>query len=107
MQHLPVSFTRANGLIKAGKIILVDKNGDLWSMKLKFERSQRSGSMYIMSGNDWKSYCVTNGVSAYESLTLELIRGGTSPLLKFCSKVSVNAKLLVVHVLGFAKLEAI
>ncbi|VVB10779.1 unnamed protein product [Arabis nemorensis] len=86
-QHLPVSFTRANGLTKAGKIILVDKNGDEWSMKLKCERSHRSRSMYIMSGNDWKSYCVTNGVSPYESLTLELIRGGTSPLLKFCSKM--------------------
>lgn len=91
LQHLPVNFTRVNGLIKAGKIILVDKNGAEWSMELKVERS--AGSMYIMSGNGWKSFCVTNGVSAYESLILELIRGGTTPLLKFCSKVKCERQI--------------
>ncbi|XP_024004601.1 B3 domain-containing protein REM8 [Eutrema salsugineum] len=84
-QHLPVSFTRANGLIKPEKVILVDKNRAEWSMNLKVEKG--SGTMYIMSGKHWKRFCAVNEVGAGESLTLELIRGGVSPLLKFCSKM--------------------
>ncbi|ESQ54023.1 hypothetical protein EUTSA_v10027164mg, partial [Eutrema salsugineum] len=73
-KHLPVSFTRANGLIKPEKVILVDKNRAEWSMNLKVEKG--SGTMYIMSGKHWKRFCAVNEVGAGESLTLELIRGG-------------------------------
>ena len=44
-------------------------------------------STYIMGGKGWKSFCAANEVVAGESLTLELIRRGRIPLLKFCSKV--------------------
>ncbi|ANM67451.1 unnamed protein product [Arabidopsis thaliana] len=45
------------------------------------------GAVYIIGGNDWKSFCAANEVGAGESLALELIQGGVSPLLKFCSKM--------------------
>ncbi|XP_010480597.1 PREDICTED: B3 domain-containing protein REM8-like [Camelina sativa] len=41
----------------------------------------------MISGDGWKRFCSANEVGAGESLTLELIRGGTSPLLKFVSKM--------------------
>ncbi|CAH2077346.1 unnamed protein product [Thlaspi arvense] len=84
-QHLPVIFTRANKLINPGIIVLVDKDGAEWSMKLSKEKS--SEMMYIMSGSGWKSFCAANDVGAGESLILELIRGGVSPLLQFCSNM--------------------
>ncbi|XP_056865474.1 B3 domain-containing protein REM8-like isoform X1 [Raphanus sativus] len=87
-QHLPASFTRVNGLIKPGKIILVDKKGAEWVMELKVEKTNGSIMyMYIMSRNGWSIFCRVNEVRAGESLTLELIRGGASPMLKFCSKM--------------------
>ncbi|XP_019086204.1 PREDICTED: B3 domain-containing protein REM8-like [Camelina sativa] len=85
-QHLPVRFTRENGHINPGKIILVDKNRSEWPMNLKVDKS--TGLMYIISGNNgWKSFCAANEIGAGESLTLELIRGGVTPLLKFSSKM--------------------
>ncbi|CAH8274687.1 unnamed protein product [Arabidopsis lyrata] len=84
-QHLPVSFTRENRLINPGKIVLVDKNRAEWLMELKVDKS--TGLMYIISGNGWKKFCAANEISAGESLILELIRGGVTPLLKFISKL--------------------
>lgn len=72
--------------MKPEKITLMDKNGDEWLMELKVDN--RSGLMYIISVNGWKSFCAVNEVDAGESLTLELILGGVSPLFKFCSTVS-------------------
>ncbi|KAG7618053.1 B3 domain-containing protein REM8 [Arabidopsis thaliana] len=83
-QHLPVSFTKGNGLIHPGEIILVDKDRVEWSMKLQVDNR---GGMHIFGGNDWKSFCAANEVGGGESLTLELIRGGLSPLFKFFSKI--------------------
>lgn len=74
-------------------------------MELKVDKS--TGLMYIISGNGWKKFCAANEISAGESLILELIRGGVTPLLKFISKVSKNVKLLAFHVLGFTKLKLI
>lgn len=91
LQHLPVSFTRDNRLINPGKIVLVDKNRAEWSMNLKVDKS--TGLMYIYSGNGWKHFCAANEIGAGESLVLELIRGGVTPLLKFSSKVSKNVKI--------------
>ncbi|KAF8097559.1 hypothetical protein N665_0286s0067 [Sinapis alba] len=85
--HLSASFTRVNGLIKPGNIILVDKKGAEWVMELKVEKINGYMYMYIMSRNGWRIFCGVNGVRAGESLTLELIRGGESPTLKFCSKM--------------------
>ncbi|XP_013587747.1 PREDICTED: B3 domain-containing protein REM8-like [Brassica oleracea var. oleracea] len=82
-QYLPVHFTRANKLDRPGKIVLVDKDKVEWSMKLKADIR----STYIMGGKGWKSFCAANEVVAGESLTLELIRRGRIPLLKFCSKM--------------------
>ncbi|CAA7015267.1 unnamed protein product [Microthlaspi erraticum] len=82
-QHLPVSFTRVNGLDKPTKTILVDKKGTEWSMKLNVDKR---GAMYIGSCT-WKSFCAANEVGPGESLTLELIPGGANPLFKFFSKV--------------------
>ncbi|CAA7015269.1 unnamed protein product [Microthlaspi erraticum] len=84
-QCLPLGFTRVNGLDKPGKLILLDKNSVEWSMKLKV--GNNGGSMYIRNGNGWKNFCAANEVGAGECLTLELIRGGARPLLKFCSKM--------------------
>uniref|UniRef100_A0A0D3DH83 TF-B3 domain-containing protein n=1 Tax=Brassica oleracea var. oleracea TaxID=109376 RepID=A0A0D3DH83_BRAOL len=87
-QHLPANFTRGNGLIKPGKIIMVDKKGDEWVMELKVGKTNVSIMyMYIMSRNGWRIFCDVNEVRAGESLTLELIRGGESPMLKFCSEM--------------------
>ncbi|KAG7622515.1 B3 DNA binding domain [Arabidopsis suecica] len=72
-QHLPLSFTKVNGLINPGKIILVDKDRAEWSMMLKVDSR---GAVYIIGGNDWKSFCAANEVGAGESLALELIQGG-------------------------------
>nr|VDD40768.1 unnamed protein product [Brassica oleracea] len=86
--HLPANFTRGNGLIKPGKIIMVDKKGDEWVMELKVGKTNVSIMyMYIMSRNGWRIFCDVNEVRAGESLTLELIRGGESPMLKFCSEM--------------------
>lgn len=82
-QYLPVHFSRANKLNRPRKIVLVDKDNVEWSMKLKADIR----SMYIMGGKGWKSFCAANEVVAGESLTLELMRRGRIPLLKFCSKV--------------------
>ncbi|KAF8110863.1 hypothetical protein N665_0078s0056 [Sinapis alba] len=82
-QYLPVHFTRANKLNRLRKIVLVDKDNVEWSMKLKADIR----SMYIMGGKGWKSFCAANEVVAGESLTLELMRRGRIPLLKFCSKM--------------------
>ncbi|XP_010432835.2 PREDICTED: B3 domain-containing protein REM8-like [Camelina sativa] len=65
-------------------IILVDKDKVEWLMKLKVDSR---GAMTIYGRHDWKSFCAANEVGAGESMTLELIRGGTSPFLKFCSKM--------------------
>ena len=104
LQHLPANFTRGNGLIKPGKIIMVDKKGDEWVMELKVGKTNVSIMyMYIMSRNGWRIFCDVNEVRAGESLTLELIRGGESPMLKFCSEVSYEIQITCVqpYVLGF------
>ncbi|KAG2249792.1 hypothetical protein Bca52824_089420 [Brassica carinata] len=75
-QNIPVHFTRANKLNKPGKIVLVDKDKVEWSMKLN--QDSRSGTMYIMGGTAWKSFCAANEVVVGESLTLELIRQASS-----------------------------
>ncbi|KAF3527201.1 hypothetical protein DY000_02036870 [Brassica cretica] len=75
-QNIPVHFTRANKLNKPGKIVLVDKDKVEWSMKLN--QDSRSGTMYIMGGTAWKSFCAANEVAVGESLTLELIRHGAT-----------------------------
>ncbi|CAN7015425.1 unnamed protein product [Brassica rapa subsp. trilocularis] len=63
-QHLPANFTRGNGLIKPGKIIMVDKKGDEWVMELKVGKTNVSIMyMYIMSRNGWRIFCGVNGVS--------------------------------------------
>ncbi|EOA16543.1 hypothetical protein CARUB_v10004702mg [Capsella rubella] len=85
-QRLSLYFTSANMLNKLEKIILVDKDKVEWLMKLKVDRSDTSGAVFICGGNDWKGFCSANEVGAGQSLTLELIRGSGSPLLKFCSK---------------------
>ncbi|CAH8328412.1 unnamed protein product [Eruca vesicaria subsp. sativa] len=84
-QNLSLHFTRANKLNRPGEIVLVDKYKVEWTMKLKEDIS--SGTMYIMDGKGWKSFCAANEVVAGESLTLELIRRGRIPLLRFCSKM--------------------
>ncbi|XP_010447526.1 PREDICTED: B3 domain-containing protein REM8-like isoform X2 [Camelina sativa] len=88
-QQLPVSFMRENMLDKPGNIILVDKDKVEWLMKLECYRKGSRMMMYI-SSNGWKSFCAANEVGAGESLTLELIRGGTSPLLMFVSKMELS-----------------
>ncbi|KAF2552611.1 hypothetical protein F2Q68_00037699 [Brassica cretica] len=60
-QRLPANFTRGNGLIKPGKIIMVDKKGDEWVMELKVEKTNVSIMyMYIMSRNGWRIFCDVN-----------------------------------------------
>ncbi|XP_010445033.1 PREDICTED: B3 domain-containing protein REM8-like [Camelina sativa] len=83
-QYLGKCFSRANMLNISGKIILVDKDKVEWSMKLKVDSR---GAMNIYGRHDWKGFCAANEVGAGDSMTLELIRGGTSPFLKFCSKM--------------------
>ncbi|XP_010447530.1 PREDICTED: B3 domain-containing protein REM8-like isoform X2 [Camelina sativa] len=84
-QYLGKCFSRANMLNKSGKIILMDKDKVEWLMKLKVDSR---GAMTIYGRHDWKSFCAANEVGAGESMTLELLRGGTSPFLKFCSKMA-------------------
>lgn len=84
---------------------MVDKKGDEWVMELKVGKTNVSIMyMYIMSRNGWRIFCDVNEVRAGESLTLELIRGGESPMLKFCSEVSYEIQITCVqpYVLGFA-----
>ncbi|XP_010429457.1 PREDICTED: B3 domain-containing protein REM10-like [Camelina sativa] len=80
--NLPLEFTKANGINKAGKITMLDIYGSRWRTSLLMDNR---GTMSLGKGSN--GFCEVHGVKMYESFVLELIWEDTVPLLKFCSKV--------------------
>ncbi|CAA7015264.1 unnamed protein product [Microthlaspi erraticum] len=90
--YLPVSFTRFNGLEKAGgkKITLLDKHGGEWPVNLGMQK--RYTRMRLGSGS--LEFLKAVDVKACESFVLELVWDNTTippnPMLKFCSKIKTS-----------------
>ncbi|CAA7015263.1 unnamed protein product [Microthlaspi erraticum] len=81
--RLPALFTRENGIKEAGEITVVNNDGVEW--KLHLVNIKGRGQFYIRS---MKGCFLANGVKKVgDSFKLELIRGGTSPILKICSQI--------------------
>ncbi|CAL9227619.1 unnamed protein product [Arabidopsis halleri] len=82
------SFVRENGIKEAEEIILVDKNGVKWPSYVVSSKQRRE--FYMAHG--WKSFCEANKLKTGDTFTLEFVRGegGTTPMLKFCSKAKVK-----------------
>ncbi|KAL1210424.1 putative B3 domain-containing protein REM4 [Cardamine amara subsp. amara] len=81
--RLPASFTRENGIVEAGEITVVNKDGVEWKSHLVSIKGR--GQFYIRG---WRDFFEANDLKKVgDSFTLEVIRGGTSPILKICSKI--------------------
>ncbi|XP_048596455.1 B3 domain-containing protein REM17 [Brassica napus] len=71
VQHLPLGFTRVNGINRSRKIMLLGKDGvKKWVVDLLKNKS--TGAMRIRKG--WRELCDAHGVKVGESFLLELIR---------------------------------
>ncbi|CAN7094216.1 unnamed protein product [Brassica rapa subsp. narinosa] len=80
VQHLPLGFTRVNGINRSRKIMLLGKDGvKKWVVDLLKNKS--TGAMRIRKG--WRELCDAHGVKVGESFLLELIRDEEAiPVLK-------------------------
>ncbi|XP_048614598.1 B3 domain-containing protein REM17-like isoform X1 [Brassica napus] len=85
VKHLPLGFTRVNGINKPRKIMLLGKDGvKKWVVDLLKNKS--TGTMRIRKG--WRELCDAHGVKVGESFLLELIWDEEAiPVLKFCTKL--------------------
>ncbi|VVB10794.1 unnamed protein product [Arabis nemorensis] len=82
--RLPASLTREHGITEAGEITVTDKDGVEW--KLHLVNIKGRGELFYIRG--LKGFFLANGITKLgDSFTLEVIRGGTSPIVKICSKV--------------------
>uniref|UniRef100_A0A1J3H878 B3 domain-containing protein REM13 n=1 Tax=Noccaea caerulescens TaxID=107243 RepID=A0A1J3H878_NOCCA len=82
---LPLSFTRAHGLNKPGKIALLGEDG----VKQVVDLLQQNKKGIMRFGKGWRKFCEAHGVKIYESFVLELFwEDEVSPVLKFCRKVN-------------------
>ncbi|ESQ54027.1 hypothetical protein EUTSA_v10027418mg [Eutrema salsugineum] len=80
--RLPASLSRGNGINEAGEITVVNKLGVEW--KLHLVNIKGRGQFYIRR---FKDCFVANGIKKInDSFTLEVVRGGTSPILKICTE---------------------
>ncbi|RID77724.1 hypothetical protein BRARA_A00608 [Brassica rapa] len=80
--RLPTLFARENGINEAGEITIVNKDGIEWKLHLVSVKGR--GQFYIRGFKDCSR---ANGIKKVgDSFTLDVVRGGTSPILKICSK---------------------
>ncbi|KAF2530565.1 hypothetical protein F2Q70_00033377 [Brassica cretica] len=80
--RVPASFGRANGIKEAGKISIVNKDGVEWKLHLG---NMKGREQFYIRG--LRNCFVANGIEKVgDPFTLEAIRGGTNPILKFNSK---------------------
>ncbi|KAJ4916582.1 B3 domain-containing protein REM17 [Raphanus sativus] len=83
--HLPMSFTRANGINKPRKIQLLGKDGVKKQM-VDLLKTRSTGRMRI--GKGWREFRDAHGVKVGESFLLELIwEEEAIPVLKFCTEL--------------------
>ncbi|XP_010432841.1 PREDICTED: putative B3 domain-containing protein REM4 isoform X1 [Camelina sativa] len=81
--RVPASLARENGILKAGEVTVLNKDGEEWKSHLVNVKGR--DQFYIRS---CKEFFLANGIkNVGDPFTLEVIRGGTSPILKICSKV--------------------
>ncbi|AEE85939.1 putative protein [Arabidopsis thaliana] len=84
---LPASFARENGIVEAGEVTVLNKDGIEWKSHLVNIKGR--DQFYNRGCQD---FFVANGVkNVGDPFTLEVIRGGPSPILKICSKVKQAA----------------
>lgn len=87
--------------MEAGEVTVLNQDGVEWKSHLVNVKGR--DQFYIRSCQD---FFVANGIKYVgDPFTLEVIRGGTSPILKICSKV--NTKSVTVLVLGFCYCEIV
>jgi len=87
--------------VEAGEVTVLNKDGIEWKSHLVNIKGR--DQFYIRGCQD---FFVANGVkNVGDPFTLEVIRGGPSPILKICSKV--NIKSVTVFVLGFCYCEIV
>ncbi|KAF8098854.1 hypothetical protein N665_0257s0064 [Sinapis alba] len=83
--HLPVDFSRSNGLTNRHcEIILLNEEGKQWRLIMRHHKA--SGRVCIRSG--WKRFCCENRRRANDFLTFKLVKNGTTPVLQLCSSSS-------------------
>ncbi|KAJ4916587.1 B3 domain-containing protein REM17 [Raphanus sativus] len=84
--YLPLAFTRANGINKPRKIMLLGKDG-VKKQEVDLLKNKSTGIMRI--GKGWREFCDAHGVKVGESFLLELIWEDKEaiPVLKFCTKL--------------------
>ncbi|EOA16495.1 hypothetical protein CARUB_v10004653mg [Capsella rubella] len=81
--RVPASLTRENGILEAGEVTIVNKDGEEWKSYLV---NVKGRDQFYIRG--CKAFFVANGIkNVGDPFTLEVIRGGLSPILKICSKV--------------------
>ncbi|CAN7108750.1 unnamed protein product [Brassica rapa subsp. narinosa] len=86
--RLPTLFARDNGINEAGEITIVNKDGVEWKLHLVSVKGR--GQFYIRGFKDCSR---ANGIKKVgDSFTLDVVRGGTSPILKICSKVNTKSE---------------
>lgn len=82
LQHLPKKAASSKALNKrCHEIILVNKEGHSWTLKLKFRKLE--GSYYMRGG--WKRFCRENRQKVGDLITFNLVGDGKStPMLCIC-----------------------
>ncbi|KAF8103847.1 hypothetical protein N665_0183s0024 [Sinapis alba] len=85
VMHLPLSFTRMNGISKPRNIMLLGKDG-VKKQVVDLLKNKSTGTMRI--GKGWREFCDAHGIKVGESFMLELIWEDKEaiPVLKFCTK---------------------
>ncbi|CAH2077352.1 unnamed protein product, partial [Thlaspi arvense] len=81
--RLPVTFARENGIKEVGEITIMNKIGVEWKLHLA---NVKGREQYYIRG--LKDCFIANSINKIgDSFTFEVVRGGTSPILKICSEV--------------------
>ncbi|KAF8110862.1 hypothetical protein N665_0078s0055 [Sinapis alba] len=81
--RIPALFSRENGINVAGEVTIVNRDGVEWKLHLVSIKGR--GQFYIKG---FKDCFVANGIKKVgDSFTLDIIRGGNSPILKISSKI--------------------
>jgi len=75
--RLPLQFMIENSMNKPGEITVLGKDGAKWLVSLLLERRGR-----MSLGKGWKDFAKANGLKTGDSITLESVWEGASPVLK-------------------------
>ncbi|XP_052209336.1 B3 domain-containing protein REM9-like [Diospyros lotus] len=79
--HMPMNFTRLNGLSKYSEMTIVDPKRRKWTVSLRKSNSNCAGRIFI--GKGWSGLVKANGIKGGDVIKLEIIKAGRALMMNF------------------------